>query len=51
MDEKFIRVFAHGLEEGEELTVEINGKKVVFTQETAQQDIEVKKETATKGKK
>lgn len=40
--EKFIRVFAHGLEEGEEVKVKINGKEVVFTLETAQQDIELK---------
>ena len=41
MTTKFIRAFFYGIEEGETVTVSINGKDVDFTVDSVQQDIEI----------
>lgn len=38
---KFIRAFIYGINEGETVTVTINGVDVDFTAETAQQDVSI----------
>jgi hypothetical protein len=38
---KFIRAFIYGINEGETVTVTINGVFVDFTAETAQQDVSI----------
>jgi hypothetical protein len=41
MTNKFIRAFIYGIEYGETVAVTINGVDVNFTNETAQQDVEI----------
>lgn len=41
MDEKFLRCFAHGLSEGEEIIATIEGVAVIFTHENAQIDVPI----------
>lgn len=41
MAEKFLRCFAHGLAEGEEIIATIEGVAVIFTSENAQIDVPI----------